>query len=167
MRFLFFNVVVIAALFMLAMKGGERPESLTAGLKSAEKMVRQVAAAAIGENKKVVLSATGEHVAALPVDAFAKDLGLRPIDPAEFSVKPLTGEEKKSFADEKTQPPPLPAPPATIGTDREKARPHLPKATGRVRVAEGQAFMSPRNRRRELNALARDMESIFLDKIFE
>ena len=52
MRFLFFNVVVIAALFMLAMKGGERPEILTAGLKSAEKMVRQVAAAAIGENRE-------------------------------------------------------------------------------------------------------------------
>ena len=37
-----------------------------------------------------------------------------------------------------------------------------PAATPGVAIAEGEKLMTPRERRRELNALARDMESIFL-----
>ena len=94
-------------------------------------------------------------------------MGPRQIDPAEFAVKPLAIDETKKYADEKTPPPPPSAPPAVTGTDSKKPLPRSPKLTRRVRVAEGQTFMSPKSRRRELNALARDMESLFLDKITE
>ena len=167
MRFLLFNIVVLTALFMLATKDGEVSESLSAGLKSAEETVREAVDAAISEKDQADASAGGIHVAGLPVDAVAKDMGPRQIDPAEFAVKPLAIDETKKYADEKTPPPPPSTPPAVTGTDSKKPLPRSPKLTRRVRVAEGQTFMSPKSRRRELNALARDMESLFLDKITE
>ena len=172
MRFMIFNVVVIAALFSLAMKDEDRTESLATGLKSAEKIAHQVATAVIGDDKidnveKIIFPTSGERVSSLPGDALAKVLELPPIDLAEFSVEPLSGEEKKSYAAEETQLPLPPGPPTEISTDTDKARPRLPKRAAKVQVAEGQIFMSPRSRRLELNALARDMETIFLNKINE
>ena len=59
MRFLLFNIVVLTALFMLATKDGEVPESLSASLKSAEETVREAADAAISEKDQADASAEG------------------------------------------------------------------------------------------------------------
>jgi hypothetical protein len=172
MRFLFFNVVVLAALYMLAVKDGEQPEILSAGLKSTRTMISEFAVTATDKNeilgnKISALPAKEKHIPALPADEIVKDMGLKPINAGEFSIKPLTDEEKRSYADNKTLPPSPPTSLAATETGTENEKPHLPKEMGRVQVAEGQIFMSPETRRKELNALARDMETIFLKKISE
>ncbi len=47
------------------------------------------------------------------------------------------------------------------------AAPAVSKSASGVTIAEGETLMSPRDRRRELNALARDMETVFLKHAVE
>ena len=179
MKYLLFSSAVVAALFILATEEGRSPDKISASLKSVSKKVRSEVAAIVdhpADSSKRAPVKAPEDLSQVPEkDAHESYVSTLPI-PVSVPLRPVIAPVMKDVSDDVEQkgegtlaaPPPPPAPTIPVDTKRIKsvfAKPVFPSKTKKIRLAEGDSLMTPKQRRRELNALARDMESMFLDKV--
>jgi hypothetical protein len=157
MKFLLFSVSVIAALVILANQEGGNTVKISGGLKSMSEKVRSEVAAIV-EN-----SGGGTNLDA-PLSLPASK---PPHSVTSPETKTISSEEKSK--DEKTRTPPsaLPILSDPIQIKSVSAKPVVQNKTNKIRLVEGDRMMTQKQRRRELKALARDMETMFLDKVLK
>jgi hypothetical protein len=179
MKYLLFSSAVVAALVMLATEEGGNSDKLSAGMKSVSEKLRSGVAAIVNSpsepNTKAAVKTVEVSVqepekvspeslvAPLPnpVSVPLRPVNMPVIETVRNSVEPK-GEVTRAA------PPPPPALPKSAGTKRTESvsvKPDFRNNTKEIRLAEGDTMMTPKQRRRELNALARDMETMFLDKV--
>jgi hypothetical protein len=179
MKYLLFSSAVIAALVILANEEGINPDKISDSLKSVSEKVRSEVAAIVDRplepNTKAAIK-TAEVSVQVP-EKGAPESYVSPLpNPASVPLRPVVAPDLMVVSDdvepngEKTRAgaPPPPAPPISGGTKQIKSaytKPDYRNKTKKIRLAEGDRMMTSKQRRRELNALARDMETMFLDKV--
>jgi hypothetical protein len=176
MKFLLFSFSVIAALVILANQEGDNTVKISAGLKSMSEKVRSEVAAIVessSDNNVNAVIKTSKVSPPVQHKGGGANLGAPLSFPASKPLRPVTSPETKTISSdakpkgEKTRTLP-PAPSIFSEPIRVKsvsAKPVLQNKTNKIRLAEGDLMMTQKQRRRELNALARDMENLFLDKV--
>jgi hypothetical protein len=176
MKFLLFSVSVIAALVILANQEGGNTVKISGGLKSMSEKVRSEVAAIVesssDNNVKAVIKAS-KVSSAVQQKRGGTNLGAPLSLPTSKPLHSVTSPETKTISseekskDEKTRTPPsaLPILSDPIQIKSVSAKPVVQNKTNKIRLAEGDLMMTQKQRRRELNALARDMENLFLDKV--
>ncbi len=151
MKFLLFNIVVVAALGYLAFADTEDIEAATARAGNAVMSVREMAQAAMA---KVV----------------DRDPDLEPAiveePPAEAPDREPAGETDVAalapLEEEWVETPEIKPIPGQGGGEVVVEESHRPAP--KVALADGEMLMSPKERRRELDSLAREMEMLSVDK---
>jgi len=179
MKYLLFSSAVIAALVILANEEGINPDKISDSLKSVSEKVRSEVAAIVDRplepNTKAAIK-TAEVSVQVPEKDTPESYASPLPNPASVPMPPMVVPKMMAVSDdvepsgEKTRatPPPPPAPLISGGTKQIKSaytKPDYRNKTKKIRLAEGDRMMTSKQRRRELNALARDMETMFLDKV--
>jgi len=179
MKFLLFSSAVIAALVILANEKDGNTYKVSSGLKSvSEKIYSEVGAIVNGPLDTNIKAAvkTAEVSPPVPPKGGTENVVAPLALPASAPLSPAITPEIKIISSDvtpkgkemHTSPPPQPAPPissAPIRGESVSAKPALRNRTKKVLLAEGDHMMTPKQRRRNLNALAREMENMFLDKV--
>ena len=179
MKYLLFSFAVIAALVILATEEGGSPNKISAGLKSVSEKVRSEVAAIVDRPTDPNIKATGK-IAEVLAQVSGNDTPesyVSPLPPPTSvplrsvfapKMKSVSEDAEPKRKEKRAAPPPPPPPPISGGTKRVKSvstKPDFRSKTQEIQLAEGDSLMTPKQRRRELNALARDMETMFLDKV--
>ena len=155
MKFLLFNLVVVASLGYLLSDGSLGPAEPGSALDHAQR-----AAGAIADRgRDLARDAVAEDpwdTSELPALDSAPEIAADDPIAIEFEPRPVrTAPEAPALADEPFEDP---------AVARRRA-----EVLGEVEVAASDSaapeFMTPRERQRELDALAEDMELLFVDKI--
>ncbi|MBL6928901.1 MAG: hypothetical protein ISR44_06985 [Rhodospirillales bacterium] len=192
MKFLLFNALVIGALFYLFNADRSDIASVAdqahAVVASAENVaanaVEQVDGFMHRDPEPEFITEEPDYAAAPPPPPVAKPAPVveqtvvaekkaTPRPPAvpqvEESGKPVTKRSRLAAQDLPVQLVPERARPTVDYAKAEKSEMPESKAAGsndgEITIAEGETLMTPRERRKELFALAQDMEMMFLDKL--
>ena len=178
MKYLLFSSAVIAALVILATEEGANSGKISANLKSVSEKVRTKIVAIVdapADSNAEAAVKTAEVSIPTPSKEAPENLAAPLTPPASVSSRPVITPETVTVSDNAgskgevrpAAPPPSPALPISGDGKRIKSVSAKPvfSVKEEVRLAEGESLMTSKQRRRELNALARDMESMFLDKV--